>query len=150
MRCLGRYDGWAPKSCPFNTQIHNPTFYLLSFLPPTCFDLSFESSAAFYFIPYSRFKNLCSLGSAPTNQKFEIPNQQSKDSPFSHFCLPSSVFCLGRHPDIVSDSRFNHIARRRRINSSERGAGSVIGAIRNTVFKLDMTVSGQHYHYIIF
>ena len=68
----------------------------------------------------------------------------------SVFCLPSSVICLWRHPDIVSDSQFNHIARRRRINGSEGGAGSVIGSVRNTVFKLDMTVAGQNNHDIIF
>jgi len=37
----------------------------------------------------------------------------------SVICLLPSVICLRRHPDIVSDIQFNHIARRCRINGPE-------------------------------
>jgi hypothetical protein len=65
-------------------------------------------------------------------------------------CPLSSDFHLWRHPDIVSNIQFNRIAHRSQINRPEGFIGPAKSPIWNPVFKLDMTISGQHNHDIIF
>lgn len=120
------------------------TFRKIGRLPAYNFLLAITSFLLYFFDTY------ITLSFQPS--EFQIPPSiASVICPLpSDICHLTSVIHLRRYPDIVSDIQFNLIACRCRINGSEGGARSLISSIRNTVFELDMTISGQHHHDIIF